>query len=172
MLLLYVVRWHTLCSEVPQFHNVIMSTFCEWGHWSWLDLLAYKVSRKSLGVGSSAPLLYLKMQLCFSQLWAKFKLVTIVMMLVHHYLLLEAISPIKISLSFSSWESLQYFIHVFPNQLGQGYEELPKDSPCLLFALCASYVELDGQGRYQITFSCRTATSRQLLKSVDTNWYH
>ena len=68
------------------------------------------------------------------------------MMLIHHYLHLVAISPIKISLSFSSWESLQYFIHVFPNQLGQGYEESPKDSPCLLFAMCARYVELAGHG--------------------------
>lgn len=57
---------------------------------------------------------------------------------------------------------------MLPNEFGQGYEELPKDFPCLLFVMCASYVEHDGLGKYQITFSCRTDTSRGLILSVDT----
>ena len=108
------------------------------------------------------------------QLWVKFKLVTIVMMLAHHYLLLEVINPIKISLSLSLSVFI-FFLGVFgifhicvSKWVWSRLWGITKDFPCLLFVMCASYVELDGLGKYQITSSCRTATSRGLILSVDT----
>lgn len=37
-------------TRVLQFHNVIMSSFCEWGHSLWIDLSTSKVSWRSLGI--------------------------------------------------------------------------------------------------------------------------
>lgn len=64
------------------------------------------------------------------------------MLFAHQYLLLEDISPMKISLFlFFFWVSLEYFSHVLPNELSQFSEGIPKVSPCLLLIMCAGYVE-------------------------------